>query len=267
MNDFVSENQKAALFISPHLDDAVFSCGGTLLKMRKAGWRTILCTVFTKSVINPQGFALACQLDKNLAPDVDYMKLRRGEDCRAAKILNVSEVLHLNLPEAPHRGYHSAPELFAGVKSKDAIQKSVADHFRLIADIHQPNIIFVPQGLGNHCDHLQTINAALEVFDLERIRWYFDTPYIIRQPDAKNYRHLPQNLIRRQTDITGEIARKITACIEYKSQIEFQFGGVEKLEQALRKLHQTSKINDADSYNESFLVKQSSLAESDKIVI
>ena len=116
-------DSKTALFISPHLDDAVFSCGGTMAKLAANGWQTILCTVFTQSAVNPKGFALECQLDKNLAPEVDYMKLRRAEDSCAAQILNVAETLHLNFPEAPHRGYDSAPELFAGIKAGDDIWK------------------------------------------------------------------------------------------------------------------------------------------------
>ena len=60
--------------------------GGTMAKLAGEGWKTILCTVFTKSVFNPQGFALDCQLDKNLAPEVDYMKLRRAEDFAGYRI-------------------------------------------------------------------------------------------------------------------------------------------------------------------------------------
>jgi LmbE family N-acetylglucosaminyl deacetylase len=78
-----------ALFISPHLDDVAFSCGGTLIRLTQNGWHTVLCTIFTCSMPNPQGFALACQTDKGLAPDVDYMALRRAEDERFATIAGV----------------------------------------------------------------------------------------------------------------------------------------------------------------------------------
>lgn len=256
MNDLITENQKTALFISPHLDDVVFSCGGMLAKMRIEGWRTILCTVFTKSVVNPKGFALACQLDKNLAPDVDYMKLRRAEDFRAARILNVSEVLHLNFAEAPHRGYESAPELFAGVKPSDKIHTAIAETFALLDEIHQPQAIFAPQGLGNHCDHLQTIDAALATFDSTKIGWYFDTPYVIRQPEAANYHRLSPKLTRSQIDITAEISAKISACAEYKSQIDFQFGGAERLDRSLRHFHAFSPADGEIYYAENFLAEK-----------
>ncbi len=249
-----NEISKTALFVSPHLDDAVFSCGGTMAKLAESGWRTILCTVFTKSVADPKGFALACQLDKNLAPEIDYMKLRRAEDCAAARILNVSETLHLNFAEAPHRGYHSAPELFAGVKSGDEIWKPIAEHFALLDDIHEPELVFAPQGLGSHCDHLQTIDAVLKSFAEEKMCWYFDTPYAIRQPAAKKYHRLSQFPELESQNITDHLDAKIEACAAYRSQIDFQFGGRQNLKISLADFHLQS-LNDSGSgeFVENFL--------------
>jgi hypothetical protein len=97
-----------ALALSPHLDDAAFSCGGTLARLAEAGWRVVVATLFTRSVPDPTGFALACQLDKGLGPEVDYMALRRAEDRDAMRALG-AEARWLDLPEAPHRRYGSRP--------------------------------------------------------------------------------------------------------------------------------------------------------------
>lgn len=249
-------SKKTALFVSPHLDDAVFSCGGTMAKMAAEGWRTILCTVFTKSVTNPQGFALQCQLDKNLGPEVDYMKLRRVEDAAAARILNVSKTVHLNFPEAPHRGYDFAPELFAGVKSGDEVWKNIAEQLALLDEIHEPEIVFAPQGLGNHCDHLQTIDAVLESCKQEKIYWYYDTPYVIRQPEAQKYRRLSQLLEQKSQNISSFLKIKIEACAAYSSQINFQFGGHIKLKKMLTKFHfQSNKRSEVGEIVENFLTE------------
>lgn len=228
---------KTALFISPHLDDAAFSCGGTIAALADENWRTILCTIFTRSVIYPSGFALACQTDKNLAADVDYMKLRRQEDCRAAKILNAADVVHLNFLEAPHRGYESAAELFAGVKTGDRIWQPVAEHLALLGEIHQPELVFAPQGLGNHVDHLQTIRAVLNVFSSGQTFWYRDTPYAIRQPDAGYSDLLSSEIVKTFRDVTLYFEQKIRACAAYQSQINFQFGSIENLSSQLRLFH------------------------------
>jgi len=89
------------LAVSPHLDDAVFSVGGTLAALTDAGHDVTVLTCFTGSVPDPTGFALACQLDKGLAADVDYMALRRAEDDTATALLGASNA-HLGLLEAPH---------------------------------------------------------------------------------------------------------------------------------------------------------------------
>ena len=60
-----------ALALSPHLDDAAFSAGGTLVRLAAGGWQVVMATVFTASVADPQGFALACQLDKGLSAEVE----------------------------------------------------------------------------------------------------------------------------------------------------------------------------------------------------
>ena len=226
-----------------------------MAKMASENWRTILCTVFTKSVINPQGFALACQLDKNLGADVDYMKMRRVEDFRAARVLNVTEVLHLNFAEAPHRGYESAPELFAGLKKADEIWQPVAEYLALLNEIHQPQIIFAPQGLGDHCDHGQTIRATRATFAREQINWYRDTPYAIRQPSAMPFGEIPALHDEFGRDISDCLEAKIEACAQYSTQINFQFGGAEQLKTKLEDFHraEAERLDASAAAVESFL--------------
>jgi LmbE family N-acetylglucosaminyl deacetylase len=261
------KRMKTALFISPHLDDVAFSCGGTFARLCDKGWRTILCTIFTKSVTHPKDFALACQLDKGLSADVDYMKLRRAEDVAAAKILNASSFLHLDFLEAPHRGYNSAAELFAGVKTGDEICKSVAERLAALDKIYRPELIFAPQGLGDHVDHLQTIRAVSEVFSTEKTLWYRDTPYAIRQPSASPNDLLSvADLAETALDISLYLECKIAACAAYASQINFQFGGADDLKEALRRFHraEATRVNSGFAAAEVFLAPPAVQAVFDK---
>lgn len=227
-----------ALFISPHLDDVAFSCGGTLIDLVQRGWHVVLCTIFTRSVHDPQGFALACQTDKGIAPDVDYMALRRAEDEQFAQIAGVNEFLHLPHAEAPHRGYNAAPELFAGVHEDDQIWELLADDFRHLDAAYAPDLIFAPQGLGNHVDHLQVIRALLAAELADHTCWYRDTPYIIRQPTAVPSTLLPSKLHQQGVAVDQTIERKIAGCCAYTTQIGFQFGGAAEVAHKLRVLHQ-----------------------------
>ena len=227
-----------ALFLSPHLDDAAFSCAGSLLTLKNAGWDICHCTVFTASVPNPQGFALRCQTDKGIAPDVDYMALRRREDITFAQVMGVSDVRHWDFAEAPHRGYESPAALFAGVRDGDEVWKPIAEALANLVSELDPPQVFAPQGLGNHADHLQVIAAVRDTIAEDLVCWYRDTPYAIREPDARPSPLLPPDLEDLGTMLPEDVmARKFAGACAYESQIGFQFGGPEEAARKLREFH------------------------------
>ena len=242
-----------ALLISPHLDDVAFSCAATALHLLNGGWQVQLVTIFTASVPDPQGFALACQLDKGLAPDADYMALRRAEDAEFCRILGLENYAHWEFAEAPHRGYHSAPDLFGGIHDGDEVWRDIAAK---LGEIATPNTVFAPQGLGNHVDHLQTIRAVrARGWDAQTF-WYRDTPYAIRQPDAAASKLLPEN---RSGGFVAfdEVAleRKIAGCCAYATQLDFQFGGAQGVASQLAAFHRAeARAVERDPFAERFMV-------------
>ena len=212
------------LAVSPHLDDAAFSVGGTLAALADAGHEVTVLTCFTRSVPDPTGFALACQTDKGLGPEVDYLAVRRAEDRAAMAVLGAAPV-HLDLAEAPHRGYESAAGLFAGVHSGDDVWRAVRAHL----EERDADLWLAPQGLGGHVDHLQVLRA---VAGLDRpVLWWRDSPYVLRDPAAVPGPQLPQGLS--QVELPQERVRRADACACYATQLGFQFGGVAQLRVAL----------------------------------
>ena len=223
---------RTALVLSPHLDDAAFSCGGTMAVLADAGWRVVMATAFTRSILPATGFALACQLDKGLAPDLDYMALRRDEDRAAAALLG-AEPRWLDLPEAPHRGYASAPALFGPVRDGDDVWRPLAAHIDALVQELRPELVLAPQGLGEHVDHRQTIRAVLHAAATAPLAFYRDTPYAIRNHAAVRNVTIPA-LEDSRVAIAAGLARKVAASCAYGSQIGFQFGGRAETEAALR---------------------------------
>lgn len=223
------------LAVSPHLDDAAFSVGGTLAALSAAGHEVTVVTCFTATVPDPAGFALACQLDKGLPADADYMALRRAEDAAAMDELGVRPV-HLPLPEAPHRGYGSAPELFAGVHDGDDVWRAVLAELRhLDADLW-----LAPQALGGHVDHLQVLRA---VAALDRpTLWWRDSPYVLREPAAVPGPDLPGGLA--ELELPQDPDRRADACARYATQLGFQFGGAEAMRAALAGLPEVLLADD-----------------------
>ena len=250
-----------ALFVSPHLDDAVFSAGGTLALLARApGWEVAVWTVFTASVPDPRGFALRCQTDKGIPAERDYMALRRAEDHVAAVTLGADPNVwpHGPFAEAPHRGYDSPADLFAGERPGDNVWQDVAGELRRTRIRLRPDFVFAPQGLGNHVDHLQVIRAVLASGDLAtRTLWWRDTPYVLREPDAQPSARLPNGLAERVVVLPADVfKRKAKAACAYTSQLAFQFGDRRATLQKLLDFHRRESVAGGlgeDGFAERFL--------------
>lgn len=218
--------------VSPHLDDAAFSAGGYLAGLAAAGVDVCVVTVFTASVPDPRGFALACQLDKGLDADVDYLALRRAEDEAATAALGV-RFRHLPLREAPHRGYESAAALFGPVAAADdagpavvadAVAAALAEEFPAGLDL-----VLGPQALGGHVDHRHVRDALPGLAGRLDAVWsaWADTPYLFR-PGADAPAGTPR------APSPAELTAKVDACAAYATQLGFQFSGVQAMADAVR---------------------------------
>lgn len=214
----------AALAVSPHLDDVAFSCGGLVARLAGAGWRVSVATVFSAGRHPAEGFALACQTDKGLDPAVDYMALRREED-RGFAAATGARVLWLGHLEAPHRGYASAPALFAPPLPHDDAWRAVAADLRELMASQRPELVLAPLGLGGHVDHLQVVRALEEAAPGAPVARYRDTPYALRDPGPAD------GLVA--VPIDGALGRKLDGAAAYASQLGFQFGGAAPMRAAL----------------------------------
>ncbi|MCQ8240156.1 PIG-L deacetylase family protein [Rhizosaccharibacter radicis] len=220
-----------ALALSPHLDDAVFSCGGMLARLAADGWRVVVATVFTRSMPSPAGFALACQLDKGLDADIDYMALRRAEDAEACRLLG-ADTAWLPFPEAPHRGYHSAAALFADVREDDRAAEAIGPAVEKLLREHSPALILAPQAIGGHVDHVVLGRVLGTLLSDRPVLWWRDFPYTRRDapraPFAEAIGALPE------IGVPVAVEPRLAACAAYRTQLGYQFGGRAGLESALR---------------------------------
>ncbi len=244
---------KKIALLSPHLDDAVFSVGGLMAALAHEGHTLHVVTCFTRSVPNPTGFALACQLDKGLSPEVDYMQLRRQEDARACGLLG-ARPYWLPLPEAPHRGYHSASALFGDLLLTDTVQSALREHLHRTLTAINPDLILSPQAIGNHVDHWQVRHATewLKPYFPRTLflRWY-DQPYLARgsgqyADQVATEQEPGWAVLAQQAQEPGDHTlclnidpladQKLAACAAYTTQIGFQFGGANQIQAGLGRL-------------------------------
>ncbi|WP_279349338.1 PIG-L deacetylase family protein [Erythrobacter litoralis] len=208
------------LAISPHLDDAAFSAGGYLASRERAGDEVTILTCFTGNVEQPEGFALACQLDKGLGPDVDYMALRRAEDEAACAVIGAKPI-HLPFLEAPHRGYDSAPALFAGSHEDDDIVERLRTAIAEQVEELQPDAVLGPLCIGDHVDHHAVREAMV---DLPGVLLWEDWPYLDRSEYTPSS---PPAFVHELSDY--DRIQRLAMCRCFASQLGFQFGGEDAL--------------------------------------
>ena len=226
-----------ALLISPHLDDAVFSCGASVALLLDRGWEVVVATAFTRSRHPATGFALENQRDKGFNDDVDYMALRRGEDAEALTRLG-AEARHLDLPEAPMRGYEDAKALFGPYVAMDDVDPALSGAITDLIGELRPTLLMGPSALGGHVDHRRVLDAVFETTGDHATVFWRDVPYVIRHPHAT----LDSRLVvldEFAVTVDGALERKVEAAGLYASQLNFQFGGAEAMARALADLAHT----------------------------
>lgn len=227
---------KRWLVLSPHLDDAAFSLG-PLIGGATLDRPVMVATAFTASVAEPRGFALACQTDKGLPLEADYMALRRQEDIEWAAHLGAT-TMHGPLPEAPHRGYDSAEALFTGIHSADRIGEALAGWLSWIIAELEPALVFLPLGVGNHVDHLWLRQAAETALPRALpVTYYKDQPYCAkRRYSLTDLRRSHANGLaaHRVTPDPATVRTALDASESYETQIPFQFGTCAQMRQQLQ---------------------------------
>lgn len=174
------------LFLSPHLDDAVFSCGGQMVLLREQGVSMHVVTAFTGDAPEPPLPDFATLLHALWDAGDNPFALRREEDRRALRLLG-AEGTHLPHLDAIYRRsreggqwlYPDHPAVFGPVAAEEAtLPQTLA---REIASLCRPpgqTVVHAPLGVGGHVDHRLVRAAALLLEEAGHpLRFYEDFPY------------------------------------------------------------------------------------------
>ncbi len=184
------------IFLSPHLDDAVFSCGGLISFLSEKGMAVEVWTIFSDQTGDPSKFTeYARSMHARWQIGNHPYAARRKEDTAACKTLGAHPIhfgfhdcIYRFLPKNGEPVVTSDAELFGSVKSDE---KWVID--RVSGDMQSRNtessFWICPLGLGNHIDHQITRMAAEKSHPL--MLYYSDIPYAINLP-AQSFRGMIQ---------------------------------------------------------------------------
>lgn len=151
------------LYISPHFDDVIFSCGGKIIDDVRNGSRVIVVTLFSEG---------------GRESTADYHK-RNKENNLALEILKV-EGINLGFLDAPHR--HAYYNSFRKIilerhpsDNSDFVSK-IGNALNKLCDILNPSMVYAPLGVGTHIDHRLCFESAIKHLKAPLL-FYEDRPY------------------------------------------------------------------------------------------
>ena len=228
-----------AVFVSPHLDDAVLSCAALMKAMADVAPVTVV-TVFSAATEPPHTRAARTFLRQCGAADAATLFAeRQAEDVAVLDGLGVRHV-HLGhpdalfrrrsdpsgllrragrvLPELDHRYPTFRFDIDLGRVSRgdSALVEEVAGQ---VADLSRGAAVFAPLGVGRHVDHL----LARSVGERLRAVLYADFPYTARDPEGEG---------RAAGELqpwawTADLAAKVPVIAAYRTQVDALFPGGE----------------------------------------
>lgn len=232
-----------SLFLSPHLDDVVLSCGLLLARAASAGPSTV-ATVFSAAAPGPHTRA-ARSFIRNWAPadGEDPFARRRSEDTEVISAVGAHPV-HLGRCDALFRTSQAraralrwagvaAPELVHRyptywldiargrvAKAERHLAEELAEEIGELRTRLGAEIVFCPLGVGRHVDHLlvRAVGALLDC----RVIYYSDFPYSVKTAPESSF--LASHGLRKWT-LPDDPAVKAPLIRGYQTQFDALFPG------------------------------------------
>jgi LmbE family N-acetylglucosaminyl deacetylase len=225
------------VYFSPHLDDAIFSCGGIIARQVKGHFQVAIWSFFTADPPADNLTYFARILHHRWGKQGSPYRQRREEDIEACSLLS-AEWKHFGFEDCIYRNYPSnnAPlvrkkaDLFRPVKEPEAFLEDSL--FKVILENLSPeDQIVLPLEAGGHIDHVlvKTIGDRLS----NKKYYYPDFPYAGKLNLVDDL-HLPPGAdVNRFPLEPEEIDLWKKASATYRSQISSFWKSEKALEQGI----------------------------------
>lgn len=224
------------IYLSPHFDDAVLSCGGLIFDQCHAGEDVEIWTIFAGDP--PPGplsaFATVNHQLWGVTSGEQVISMRKAEDEAAAAIVGAG-LVHFTIPDciyrrSPEGAYLYTESVFAALHPADKyLPRRIAAALKSELDL--ADVLVCPLTLGGHVDHVLARRAAESL--RRPLHYYADIPYLLHSPEAL----LPavQLLESSVFSVSPEgVKAWLEAVAAYKSQVDSLFHGDGSLFEAIR---------------------------------
>ncbi|MCS6836622.1 MAG: PIG-L family deacetylase [Anaerolineae bacterium] len=221
------------LFLSPHFDDAAYSCGATIYRLASQGVRVAVLTIMAGGVPKPlPDTPLLRELHKRWQVDgCQAVKVRLREDKRALKHLK-AQALYFDLPDCVYRVvdghplYPTEAHLWGEIHPHDYAPRLLTQSTQLTSELigHRVEVIYAPLAVGRHVDHRIVRDWARMLSRIRtewRLKFYTDFPYM--RDETAIHRALDdvdEALCHEDACFTTlDLEARLKAMAEYKSQV------------------------------------------------
>jgi LmbE family N-acetylglucosaminyl deacetylase len=228
------------VYLSPHLDDAVFSCGGLIARQSSGGDDVQVVTIFAGDPPVGELTPFAYELHRRWGGEGSPMGLRRAEDLVACGRLGAS-VVHLGFAEAIYRRAANGEALHPNAESLFSLPSPEEEaQIEAIAEALERNVapeaeVYLPLGIGSHVDHVLARRAGERA---GRTSWYYrEVPYALRDAPLV-VEPAPSGVSEALVTLAeAEIEMWAIGAGEYHSQVSSFWPDVESLDADLRSYH------------------------------
>ncbi|HEY7123706.1 MAG TPA: PIG-L family deacetylase [Ktedonobacterales bacterium] len=230
------------IYLSPHFDDVVMSCGGSIGLQTACGLQALVITAFASAPAQAPHNPLAEQAHQKMGlPDnpQSVVEARRKEDAAAVSTLG-TDYLWLDLHDAIYRGapayYQNDEALFGEVVSGDfPLEERLATILQEVLERAPTATLYAPLGIGHHVDHQLCCSAAYRLAQPgAHIKFYEDFPYVATAGTLeRRVSELGGVLEQELVEVSGALRLKEEAIAQYSSQVPQLFGSVPKMERAV----------------------------------
>lgn len=178
------------IFISPHLDDVVLSCGGLVWDLAQGGHRVEVLTLFAGIPVGEEFSVFAQFIHQEWGlPGAAVFRARRQEDQAACAVLGV-DFRHYDWQDAiyrrdPHTGEFMVndDEALFGKSPEPALVDEITNFMK--ETLPEDARIGLPIGLGGHIDHRAVVMAGERIGRVDY--HYADYPYVLTNFDAPGF--------------------------------------------------------------------------------
>jgi LmbE family N-acetylglucosaminyl deacetylase len=190
------------IYLSPHLDDAVFSCGGWIWEQVQRGQEVEIWTIFAGDPPPGDLSDLARSIHQSWNLTENVVETRREEDQEACRILGAG-ARYFPFPDCIYRFsedeepfYQQGEDIFGGLDPREA---DLIDQvsFALKENLPEEGELIIPLAIGNHVDHEVTRKAATRLGRC--LSYYTDYPYA-RDPEGAQIIQIMENSREWQAD-------------------------------------------------------------------